>query len=189
MRIALTGGIGTGKSFVANMLCRRGIEVYDCDAAAKRIMVTSTKVKAGLKTLIGAEAYRNDGSLNKAVVAQFLLASEGNAAALNAIVHPAVAADFMDSNYLWMECAILYESGFDKLVDKVIAVTAPVEVRLERVMTRDGLSREAAKAWIDKQLPQDTVAERADWMIINDGVADVNQQIDDILQQIHNINK
>lgn len=186
MRIALTGGIGTGKSFVATMLHRRSIDVYDCDAMAKRIMITSSKVKGELEALIGANVYRADGALNKAIVAQFLLASEGNAAAINAIVHPAVAEDFLSSGYAWMECAILYESGFDRLVDRVIAVTAPLEVRLARVMARDGLSREAAMAWIDKQLPQDVVAERAHWRIINDGVADVNPQIDDILQQIHN---
>ena len=113
--IAITGGIGSGKSYVCSMLRRRGIEVYDCDSAAKRIIATSAEVRRGLTRLMGPHTFLADGRLNKAAVAEFLLQSESNAKAINDIVHPAVAADFKKSGVRWMECAILYESGFFRL--------------------------------------------------------------------------
>jgi dephospho-CoA kinase len=88
-----------------------------------------------------------------------------------------------------MECAILFESGFDHLVDRVICVTAPEEVRIQRVMDRDGLSRERALEWLAKQLPQEVVLGRSNYRIINDGQADISQQIDTIIQQINNQKK
>ena len=114
-------------------------------------------------------------------MAEFLLASEDNNKAINNIVHPAVADDFISSGVKWMECAILYESGFDRLVNKVVAVTAPEVVRVERIMRRDGISSERAKEWIQRQMAQDEVRRRADFEIINDGRQNVDGQIDKIL--------
>lgn len=180
MRIALTGGIGSGKSYVCRLLEQRGISIYDCDAAAKRLMRTSTALQRQLQALVGEEVYA-DGQLDKAMMAQFLLASEDNAKAINDIVHPAVAADFLGSGYLWMECAILFESGFDRLVDRTICVAAPQEVRIRRVMQRDGISREKALEWMGRQWPQEDVVRRADYCIINDGAEPLEVQIDTIL--------
>ena len=180
-RIAITGGIGCGKSFVAEKLRERGIVVYDCDAAAKRLIAKSEDIHRRLTALIGSDAYLPDGALNKAAVAEFLLASEDNNKAINNIVHPAVADDFISSGVKWMECAILYESGFDRLVNKVVAVTAPEVVRVERIMRRDGISSERAKEWIQRQMAQDEVRRRADFEIINDGRQNVDGQIDKIL--------
>lgn len=169
MKTALTGGIGSGKSYVCRLLEQRGIEVYDCDAAAKRLMRTSPRLRQQLCALIGPDAYDAGGHLNKAVVARFLLQSEANAHAIDAIVHPAVAADFEQSGCQWMECAILYESGFDRLVDRVVVVTAPEALRIERIIQRDGISRERACEWLQRQWPQDEVRRRAHYEIINDG--------------------
>jgi dephospho-CoA kinase len=83
-----------------------------------------------------------------------------------------------------MECAIMYESGFDKLVDRVVAVTAPENVRIERIMRRDGISRERAGEWIARQWHQDEVRRRADYEIINDGIQDVEKQIDTLLNKL-----
>ena len=188
MKIAITGGIGSGKSYVCRQLAERGIRVYDCDAAAKRLMRTSPELQKQLKLLVGEDVYE-DGQLVKPVMARFLLASEENQKAVNGIVHPAVADDFRSSGYKWMECAILFESGFDHLVDRVICVTAPEEVRIQRVMDRDGLSRERALEWLAKQLPQEVVLGRSNYRIINDGQADISQQIDTIIQQINNQKK
>ena len=188
MKIAITGGIGSGKSYVCRQLAERGIRVYDCDAAAKRLMRTSPELQKQLKLLVGEDVYE-DGQLVKPVMARFLLASEENQKAVNGIVHPAVADDFRASGYKWMECAILFESGFDHLVDRVICVTAPEEVRIQRVMDRDGLSRERALEWLAKQLPQEVVLGRSNYRIINDGQADISQQIDTIIQQINNQKK
>ncbi len=188
MKIAVTGGIGSGKSFVCRQLAERGIRVYDCDAAAKRLMRSSAVLQEKLKELVGAEVY-HDGQLVKPVMAAFLLASDENQKAVNSIVHPAVAEDFKSSGYDWMECAILFESGFDHLVDRVICVTAPEEVRIQRVMSRDGLSRERALEWLAKQFPQEEVLRRSDYEIVNDGQSDIGQQIDTIIQQINNKKK
>jgi dephospho-CoA kinase len=173
MKTGITGGIGSGKSYVCKLLAQRGIEVYDCDAAAKRLIRTSPHLRQQLKALIG--------SLDKAAISRFLLASEENQQAVNAIVHPAVFQDFEESGMLWMESAILFESGADKLVDRVVVVTAPEEIRIERVMQRDGITREKALQWIARQWPQEQVKTRADFEIINDGQADLNSQIERLL--------
>ncbi|MBO5205199.1 MAG: dephospho-CoA kinase, partial [Prevotella sp.] len=94
MKVAITGGIGSGKSYVCRMLAEQGIEVYDCDHAAKVLMNSSAALRQQLTQLIGYNAYLPDGRLNKAVVAQFLLKSDANKTAINNVVHPAVAADF-----------------------------------------------------------------------------------------------
>ena len=166
MRIAITGGIGSGKSYVCQRLKERGIEVYDCDAGAKRLMSSSEDIRNGLISLIGDDAY--DGwTLNKPVVTRFLLESESNKLAINAIVHPAVICDFYDSGLQWMESAILYEAHLEHTVD--------------RVVKRDSVSRERAKQWIDAQISQEDVAQRADAVIVNDGVKSVDEQLDKVL--------
>ena len=174
IKIGITGGIGSGKSYVCRLLKRRGIEVYDCDAAAKRLIRTSTRLRQQLQELIG--------SLQKADISRFLLASEENQQAVNAIVHPAVFQDFEESGMQWMESAILYESGADKLVDKVVVVTAPEDVRIQRVMIRDDITREKALQWIARQWPQEQVKARADYEIVNDGAADLDAQIEKLFK-------
>ena len=176
MKIGITGGIGSGKSYVCRLLERRGIEVYDCDAAAKRLIRSSSRLRRQLHELIG--------SLEKTDISRFLLASEDNQRAVNAIVHPAVFDDFEKSGMQWMESAILYESGADKLVDRVVVVTAPEEIRIERIMKRDGITREKALQWIARQWPQELVRERADVEIVNDGKAELAPQIDELLKAL-----
>jgi dephospho-CoA kinase len=182
MKIGITGGIGSGKSYVCKRLEARGIQIYDCDSAAKRLIRTSPEIRERLTALIGPDTYDKEGHLNKTTVAKFLLASEANAKAIDAIVHPAVFRDFEASGLQWMESAILYESGAFRLVDKAIVVTAPEEVRIQRVMQRDGISREKVLEWMNRQLPQDKVRQRADFEIINDGLADIDKQLNKILR-------
>jgi dephospho-CoA kinase len=176
MKIGITGGIGSGKSYVCKLLKAHGIEVYDCDQAAKRIIRTSEEVRQKLLQLID--------SLEKADIARFLLESETNAKKIDAIVHPAVFHDFEESGYQWMESAILYESGANKLVDRVVVVTAPEEIRIQRVMQRDTISREKALQWMQRQWPQEELCRRADYEIVNDGHADLNEQIEALLKRI-----
>ena len=190
MKIGITGGIGSGKSYVCNLLQQQGYAVYDCDSAAKRLIRTSPFIRRRLTDLIGPETYTTTGAgeyiLNKKVVAEFLLASEENAKNIDRIVHPAVFRDFMESGKEWMESAIIYESGIYRLVDRVIVVTAPEELRIQRVMARDEISREKVLEWMSRQLPQEEVRQRADFEIINDGQADLHQQLDKILEFINN---
>lgn len=183
VKVAVTGGIGSGKSYVCRLIERRGIHVYDCDSAAKRIMASSDEIKAALCRVVGDDVL-SEGRIDKAVLAPYLLKSEKNAQQINRIVHPAVAEDFISSGYSWMECAILFSSGFDKLVDKVVCVTAPLEVRVDRIVRRDNISRDNALEWIGRQMPQEEVKTLSDYEIVNDGVMDVGIQIDKILASI-----
>ena len=184
--IAITGGIGSGKSFVCQLLKKRGVRVYDCDEAAKRLMRSSESLKSALRQLVGKKVYTADGRLQKRVLAAFLLASEANKQAVNNIVHPAVAQNFLSSGLSWLESAILFDSGFDARLkfDHVVCVTAPLELRVNRVMQRDGITREKALEWIHCQMPQEEVLRRSDFEIINDGAADLEMQIDAILEAI-----
>ena len=184
MRIAITGGIGSGKSYVCHMLEQRGIKIYDCDAAAKRLMRTSGSLQRQLKELVGENVYSADGVLQKRVLAEFLLASEANKHALNNVIHPAVAVDYEASGMEWLESAILFESGFDRRVhfDHIVCVTAPRNVRIQRIMQRDSISAERAAEWIDAQMPHEEVELRSDLVITNDGASDLQQQIDRMLQ-------
>ena len=184
-RIAITGGIGSGKSFVIRQLqALTGEQVYDCDSAAKRLMCTSEELKAQLTALIGPDTYV-DGVLNKAAVAQFLLSSQDHAQQIDQIVHPAVAKDFLHSGMRWMECAILFESGFDKLVDMVICVTAPLEVRIQRVTQRDNISDDQVKQWMGRQMDPQEVAARSQYVVVNDGIRDIQQQLKEIINNIN----
>ncbi len=178
MRVAITGGIGSGKSYVCKRLEAFGIRVYDCDAAAKQLMRTSSALQRDLCRLVGDDVYV-DGVLQKQVLAKFLLASEDNKQAVNQIIHPAVARDFECSGYEWLESAILFDSGFDRRIhfDYIVCVSAPLEIRIQRVMNRDGISREKTMEWISRQLPQEEVLKRADFEIVNDGMEDIDEQI------------
>ena len=178
MKIGIAGGIGSGKSYVARRLAVRGIMVYDCDAAAKRLMRTPA-MQQQLEELIGCKP-------EKPALTRFLLASEENAQAINAIVHPAVFSDFLQSGYEWLESGIMYESGANRYVDRVIVVTAPEEVRIERIMQRDSIDREKALQWIARQWPQERVRLLADYEIVNDGEQNIDQQLNIILEELCN---
>ena len=186
MRIAVTGGIGSGKSYVCQLLLKHGIKVYDCDEAAKRLMRTSISLQNQLKQLIGDDVYINN-VLQKAVLAKFLLISEENKLAVDNIVHPAVALDYLNSDYEWLESAILFDSGFYKRVDfdRVVCVTAPLSIRVQRMMQRDHISEEKALEWIRLQLPQEEMLSRSDCEIVNDGKEDLEKQINIMLNKIY----
>lgn len=180
MTYAITGGIGSGKSYVCRVLAGYGIKVYDCDAAAKRLMRSDRNLQQRISETVGKDVFP-DGVMDKAAIADYLLASEENNQTINSIVHPAVLQDFRDSGMSWMESAILFECGFDKYVDKSVCVVAPEDIRLQRVMERDGISREKAQEWIDRQMSQETKASLSDFTIINDGTMPLKPQIEKII--------
>lgn len=178
MRIAITGGIGCGKSYVCQQLKDfYGIEVYDCDANAKRIMANDRKLQQRISDAVGCDVFPG-GVINKAALSQFLLASPDNNKVINSIVHPAVAEDFIKLGYEWMECAILFEADFQKYVDRIVCVSAPREVRIQRIMQRDGISRQQAIAWIDRQMSQEEKERLSDFVIINDGITSLTPQFE-----------
>ncbi|MBR3009525.1 MAG: dephospho-CoA kinase [Prevotella sp.] len=186
--IAITGGIGSGKSYVCQLLEKHGVKVYDCDAAAKRLMRTSATLRQQLRQLVGPQVYRGC-ILQKRVLAEFLLASEANKQAVNEIVHPAVALDFIESDYQWLESAILFDSGFHRRVpfSFVVCVSAPEDVRVQRIMARDGISEAKALEWIHRQMPQEQVEGLSNFVIVNDGVAPLEPQVDNLIHQLDSL--
>ncbi len=185
MRIAITGGIGSGKSFFCKLLERRGIKVYDCDKAAKLLLANDKALQEELAKAVGESCFA-DGILQKRVLAQFILSSQANKQLIDSIVHPAVARDFLHSDYQWLESAILFESGFIHRIDFdfVIGIASPLNVRIERIMKRDGISREKAQQWIDCQWPQDKVMALCNAVIENDGRHNLEYEADKLLRHI-----
>ena len=134
-------------------------------------------IQQQLQALIGSKP-------DKQALTQYLLQSDDHARAINAIVHPAVFADFEQSGLEWLESGIMYESGANHHVDRVVVVTAPEEVRLLRIMQRDGISREQALQWLSRQWPQERVRQLADFEIVNDGLTDIDKQLNIILEHL-----
>ena len=147
IRLGITGGIGSGKSVVAHVLQTNGIPVFDCDAESKRLCVVHPGIRAQLIALVGPEVYLPpiaNCQLNKPLLAQYLFASAEHVLQVNRIIHPVVKEYFkewtakQEADMVGIESAILFEAGFDDVVDSVIMVSAPIEVRIERAMQRDG---------------------------------------------------
>jgi dephospho-CoA kinase len=190
LQLGLTGGIGSGKSTVAKLFEALGIPVYDADQGAKRLMEENPEVRLAIQQLLGQNAYLEDGHLNRPWIAEQVFQEPKKLKELEAIVHPAVHRDAnawhhqQDAPYTLREAALLYESGGAKLVDAVIVVTAPEEVRVQRVMERDGVTREQVLARMRNQWPQQEKDELADFLIINDGSHLLIPQVWNIHQQI-----
>ncbi len=173
IRLGITGGIGSGKSYIARLLSDElGISVYDCDAQAKRLNDEDPAIRQGLISLIGPQVYEGD-HLAKPVLADYLFQSEDHARQVNAIIHPAVYRDFLrwqqeqQGGLVALESAILYESGFHRFVDKVLFVRASEPLRIQRAMKRDGALREQIEQRIRRQHAQDFESQ-ADYVIENE---------------------
>ena len=178
MIIGITGGIGSGKSTIAKQLRKMGYAVYDTDSEAKRLIMEDAHVRQQIEQLFGKEVYQ-DGVYQTALVAQRVFADKSLLAKLNAIVHPAVKADILrwaeNMNHptlCFVECAILYQAGFDTLCDKVVVVTAPEEVRMQRAVVRDHSTIEKVRARMRAQEAEKDI-ERADLIVNNDGKTEI----------------
>ena len=197
MIIGITGGIGSGKSVIARQLRKMGYSVYDTDSEAKRIIVEDATVREQMTALFGEEVYQ-DGVYQTALVAQQVFANKNLLTKLNAIVHPAVKADIIskfrslgvlseplkrDSGFFFIECAILFQAGFDVLCDKVVAVTAPEDIRLERVIARDHSDMNKVRARMRAQEAEKVLA-RADIVINNDGTTPIPTLCEKIILQL-----
>lgn len=189
--IAITGGIGSGKSYVSNLLEERDIPIYNADNESKRLTVSDEEIRKGLVALVGEQVYFDDGTLNKSLLAAYLFASSEHATQVNAIIHPRVKADFRrwleehtDCEIVGLESAILYESGFDDVVDAVVAVYAPESLRLERAMKRDGATEAQIRARMSAQMNEEEKRNKADYVVLNDGSACLQKQLDALIYQI-----
>lgn len=192
LKLAITGGIGSGKSYVTALLKKRHIPIYNNDAEAKRLMMVSSTIRESLCSLVSSDVYCSDGTLNRTLLAEWMFASSERVEQVNALVHPVVKEDFLrwssqqDAPIVVMECAILFESGFDALVDKVLLVTAPEQVRIERVMKRDNVSAEQVLARIAAQMSDKERSQKADYILNNDGDGNIEIALSTILNTIEN---
>lgn len=197
VKIGITGGIGSGKSYVSRLLTEHyGIPVYNTDSEAKRLMLSDEGIRRRLTALLGKEVYKSDGTLNKPLLANYLFADSCHAGQINAIVHPQVKADFLKwadrqtgCEIVALESAILFESGFDNIVDKVVMVYAPVELRIHRVMLRDGTTEEKIRQRIVAQMDDKAKQDRSDFIIFNDGSRPLNLQLDDLQETLEKMIK
>ena len=190
--LGITGGIGSGKSYVSHLLTARyGIPVYDCDTEAKRLNQESPVIRQALTELVGPEVYDSEGHLQKAILAQYLFESEEHQQQVNAIVHPVVRQDFQDwvaqheCAIVGIESAILLESGFSDMADEVITVTAPVELRIQRAMQRDSSTRQQVEQRIRLQLSDEQRIAQSHHVIQNDG-HDLTSQIESLVTSKNN---
>lgn len=172
IKIGVTGGIGSGKSTVCRLFAARGAALYDSDSEAKRLMNDDPDLRARIVGTFGAECYTETG-LNRAVLAQKVFGHPEQLQRLNAIVHPAVIADFrawagrQTGDYVVLESAILFSSGLDREVDRTVAVLAPESLRIERTCRRDGADEAAVRSRMAAQASDDFLRERADYCLVN----------------------
>ena len=176
LHYGLTGNIGSGKSTVAALLAVLGVPVYYADDRAKAILTEEAAVKQAVTELLGAEAYREDGSLNKTWIAGKVFHDKSLLTAYNHIIHPAVRADAQNwqtaqSNapYTIREAALLFEAGSYRELDGIICVTAPEALRLSRVMNRDGVTEAQVVARMAHQWPEAEKEVLSQFVIVNDG--------------------
>ena len=188
--IGMTGGIGAGKSYVADILRMRGIPVYDSDSRARLITANDRQVKAGLTALAGEALYAG-GVFHKEILAEFIFGNNENMEYVNGIIHPRVKDDFRQwtgtlagYDICVLESAILFESGFDRITDLTVCVDAPLELRLQRCMKRDNTDRSSILKRIRSQMDQDEKCRMADYVIVNENVHDLESQIDALIEKV-----
>ena len=200
--LGLTGGIGAGKSFVGQMLVQSGLPLMDSDAVARRAYTESDQVRQQVIALLGAEVYDSEGKPRYDEIARqvFAPSDEGKSLLhrLEQIIHPYVSESLKTwameqqapEGWVVLESAILWQSGFYRLCDAVVVVTAPESVRVARVQERDGATREQVQARIDRQASYSFTAlqqahpELPLYQIHNDGVQDLEGQVAQLLSDL-----
>jgi len=190
--IGITGGIGGGKSTLAARLRDEGFEVYDSDMEARRLQNEHPVIRKQLRELFGEDIYTDQG-LNRAALAEMVFTNKDLLLKLNKVVHPLVEAHFKNwveknsaNKFLFVESAILFESGFNQYVDKVIVITAAEEIRIMRVIKRDGSTVEQVRARMSSQISEDFKTSKADFIIHSD---DNMPLLDKMRRILHELNE
>ncbi len=188
-KVGLTGGIGSGKSTVADMLREIGIAVYDSDSRAKHLMASDESLRRELIEAFGTECYTTEG-INRAWLAERVFRNESELRKLNSIVHPAVMRDFVawangqDGDYVVLESAILFEAKLERYVDSTVSVMAPRELRIERAMKRDGATREQIESRLNNQMSDDERTERSKYAIVNISLDDLREDVEQLHRRL-----
>jgi dephospho-CoA kinase len=195
LKIGITGGIGSGKTTVCHIFETLGIPIYYADDRAKALMVENAELVKQIKNLFGEAAYLKDGALNRQHIADIVFHNPLKLNELNALVHPAVWLDGETwhaaqtyAPYTMKEAALLFESGGNRFLDKIITVVAPVETRIERVILRGGgtMKRADVEARIAKQMSDEEKVKLSDFVIQNDGSQALIPQVMAIHRLIEN---
>ena len=187
IKVAITGGIGTGKTTISSMFADKGIPVFNSDEIAKEIMNTNSLLKNEIVTAFGDKAY-DKNKLNKEYLSDVIFNDETLLKKINSIVHPYVADEFnswiqeQDSKYIIYESAIIFENQVEDFFDKIICVTASEEDVISRVMKRNNFSVDKIKSIINKQLPNDAKIQKSDYVIENINIS----KLSDKVLEIHN---
>ncbi|ETZ20826.1 dephospho-CoA kinase [Pedobacter sp. V48] len=190
LKVGITGGIGSGKTTICKIFETLGVPVFYADTVAKEIMVNDAILIQGVKDTFGKESYLPGDILNNKHIAGIVFNDAGELAKLNGLVHPAVFRAFDNwviqlpekVPYILKEAALLFESGSYKMCDKNILVTAPLELKLDRVMKRDGVTADQVKARMDKQFTDEKKIQMADYLIKNNETDSLINQVMDLHQ-------
>ncbi len=187
LKIGITGGIGSGKSTVAKVFEQLGVPIYNADYWAKEIMNTEPLVKKRLAEIFGNNIYDCEGKADRKKIAEIVFNDKSKLNELNSVIHPAVwlhGENWLKQHtakpYILKEAAILFESGGNKGLDKVIMISAPKEIRLERVTKRDNVTREEVEARMANQWDDEQKIKLSDFVIVNDGKQLVIPQVMEI---------
>tara|TARA_B100000586_G_scaffold94877_1_gene67687 strand:+ start:443 stop:1027 length:585 start_codon:yes stop_codon:yes gene_type:complete len=187
IKVAITGGIGTGKTTISSMFADKGIPVFNSDEIAKEIMNTNSLLKNEIVTAFGDKAY-DKNKLNKEYLSDVVFNNEILLKKINSIVHPYVADEFnswiqeQDSKYIIYESAIIFENQAEDFFDKIICVTASEEEVISRIMKRNDFSVDKIKSIINKQLPNDAKVQKSDYVIESMNIS----KLSDKVLEIHN---
>ena len=187
IKVAITGGIGTGKTTISNMFSDKGVPAFNSDEIAKEIMNTNSLLKNEIVTAFGDKVY-DKNRLNKEYLSDAIFNNETLLKKINAIVHPYVADEFnswikeQDSKYIIYESAIIFENQAEDFFDKIICVTASEEDVISRVMKRNNFSVDKIKSIINKQLPNDAKVQKSDYVIESMNIS----KLSDKVLEIHN---
>lgn len=185
LKVGITGGIGSGKTTVCEIFSSLGIPVFNADAETKQLYTNSAALRHQLVVTFGEDVFLNSGAINKAFLSEKLKLDEGRKT-LNATVHPFVFerfkqwSDEQKSPYVIKEAAILFESGADKTVNKSILVTAPMDIRINRVKSRDGRTSEEIQSIIASQWTDSRLRDLVDFVVVNDGKHSLIEQVRDL---------
>lgn len=188
-RIGLSGGIGSGKSFVAEILEKMGYPVYYSDAQSKVLTDTHPEIKSELINRFGKSIYE-EGTLNRSALASLIFDSEENRLFVNTLIHPNVRADFdawcatQDSPLVFNEAAILFETGAYRQFDATVLVIAPLDIRIQRITQRDQCTTEQAQARINSQWNDEKKLNLADYVINNNYLDPIIPQIVSIISEL-----
>lgn len=188
IKVAVTGGIGSGKSIVCRLFSALGIPVFYADSEANRLMKEDPDVKNNIISTFGNEVYLSNGDIHRKKLADLIFNDNIALMKINEIVHPAVRNSFSQwtekqtTKYVIQEAAIVFESGASELFDKIITVYAPDELRIKRVMERDQVSREKVIERMNNQLSDEFKISKSDFVIVNN---DIEMIIPQVLK-IHN---